>query len=368
MATSKAQFQAATERLASIRKGLASHKLDAYVIAHVPSLRYLTGFSGSYAMAIVTKKNVHFFTNDLYEVQVQKELHKLDGLKVYINRDPWSVIASQSLNKTWKSIGFDPGRHSYAGFGAMKKALKGSKLVEVPGLIDGLLLPKSSAEIKSIAKAAQITSRAYENMLGMVRPGMTEREIATFLATTTRQMGSEKDAFDIIVVAGARSAMPHGRASDAKIKKGDVITVDFGCCVDGLYSDMTRTFCIDTPKQAVFDVFAVLYDAHMSALDAAVTGITGAELDAAARNVIARAGYGDNFRHSLGHGLGYEVHENPRVSYTNKHEKLPTNCVVTIEPGIYLPGKFGMRIEDDVVITPKGPQILTTAPRELVIV
>jgi len=319
-------------------------------------------------MAIVTKKNIHFFTNDLSEVQVQKELHKLDGLKVYIHRDPWSIVAGNVLNKTWKSVGFDPGRHSYAGFGAMKKALKGSKLVEMPGLIDNLLLPKSSSEIKSIAAAAQITSTAYEKMLGMVRPGMSEREIATFLATTTRQMGSEKDAFDIIVVAGARSAMPHGRASDAKIKKGDVITVDFGCCVDGLYSDMTRTFCVDTPKQAVFDVFAVLYDAHMSALDAAVTGITGAGLDAAARDVITRAGYGENFRHSLGHGLGYEVHENPRVSHTNKMEQLPTNCVVTIEPGIYLPGKFGMRIEDDVVITPKGPQILTTAPRELVIV
>ncbi len=368
MASSKAQFQAATDRLAAIRKGLASHKVDAYVIAHTPSLRYLTGFSGSYGLAIVTKKNVHFITNDLYEVQVQKELHKLDGLKVYINRDPWGVVSSQVLNKTWKTVGFDPGRHTYAGYAGMKKSLKGSKLVDMPGFIDGLLLAKSNPEIKSIAKAAQITSTAYEKMLGMVRPGMTEREIATFLATTTRQMGSEKDAFDIIVVAGARSAMPHGRASDAKIKKGDVITVDFGCCVDGLYSDMTRTFSVDTPKKAVVDVFSVLYDAHMTALDAAVTGITGAELDAAARNVITRAGYGDYFRHSLGHGLGYEVHENPRVSYTNKHEQIPTNCVITIEPGIYLPGKFGMRIEDDVVVTPKGPQILTTAPRELVIV
>ncbi|MBM4179156.1 MAG: aminopeptidase P family protein [Ignavibacteria bacterium] len=368
MASSTAQLKAATDRLASIRKGLSTHKLDGYVIAHTPSLRYLTGFSGSYAMAIVTKKNVHFFTNDLYEVQVQKELHKLDGLKVYINRDPWSVISAQDLHKTWKTVGFDPGRHTYAGYASMKKALKGSKLIEVPGLIDGLLLPKSTQEIKSIAKAASITSTAYENMLGMVAAGMSEREIATFLATTTREMGSDKDAFDIIVVAGVRSAMPHGRASDAKIKKGDVITVDFGCCVDGLYSDMTRTFCVGTPKKTVIDVFSVLYDAHMTALDAAVTGITGAELDAAARTVIARAGFGDFFRHSLGHGLGYEVHENPRVSYTNKSEKLPTNCVVTIEPGIYLPGKFGMRIEDDVVITPKGPQILTTAPRELVIV
>jgi Xaa-Pro aminopeptidase len=368
MASSKAQLVAVTQRLSAIRKGLTEHKLDAYVIAHTPSIRYLTGFSGSYAMVIVTRRNVHFFTNDLYEVQVQKELHQLDGLKTYISRDPWSIVSSKGLHSSWQSIGFDPARHTYAGYTGMKRALKGSKLVELPGLVDGLLLPKSSAEIKSIAAAAQIASTAYEKMLGIVRPGMTERDVATFLATTTREMGSERDAFDIIVVAGKRSAMPHGRASETVIKKGDVITVDFGCCVDGLHSDMTRVFCVDTPKKLVVDVFSVLYDAHMTALDAAVTGITGAELDAAARNVITRAGYGENFKHSLGHGLGYEVHEHPRVSYTNKHEQIPTNCVVTIEPGIYLPGKFGMRIEDDVVVTPNGPKILTTAPRELVIV
>lgn len=368
MATSKAQYSASLERLGSIRTAMTKHGIDAYVIAHTPSLRYLFGFSGSYAMAIITKKNVHFFTNDLYEVQVQKEVHKFDGLKIHVTRDPWSVVSTLNLGSSGKSIGFDPTRHTVAAFKSIKKSLKGAKLIELPGFIDSLLLPKTKAEIKSIGKAAQLASTAYERMLGIVKPGMTEIQVATFLATTTREMGSEKDAFDIIVVSGARSAMPHGRASSAVIKNGDVVTVDFGCCVDGLYSDMTRTFCVGTPKKAVIEVFAVLYDAHMTALDAAVTGIIASDLDAAARNVITRAGYGDFFRHSLGHGLGYEVHENPRVSHVNTKEQLPTNCVVTIEPGIYLPGKFGMRIEDDVVITPDGPEILTTAPRELVIV
>ncbi|MBU3699348.1 MAG: aminopeptidase P family protein [Candidatus Kapabacteria bacterium] len=362
------QRAVAEARLDAVRQQLRANKLDAYVIAHLPSIRYITGFSGSSALVVVTKRKLYFVTNDLYDVQVRKELVQHAGLEVIIDRDPWKALSGKGLLAPLKTIGFDPSRHSHAGFLAMKKASKGSSLVPLAGLIDTLLLPKSASEIKSIAAAAEITSRAFEKMLGMVRAGMTERDVATFLATTTRQMGSEKDAFDIIVVAGARSAMPHGRASMATIKKGDVITVDFGCCVDGLYSDMTRTFCVGSPSQKIVDVFAVLYQAHMSALDAAVTGVTGAGLDAAAREVIARAGYGDNFRHSLGHGLGYEVHEHPRVAPGNSGQTLPTNCVVTIEPGIYLPGKFGMRIEDDVVITPSGPKILTSAPRELVVV
>lgn len=367
MASAK-QMSMAAERLASIRKDMRVNSVDAYVIAHIASLRYLVNFSGSYAMAVVTQKAVHFFTNDLYAIQVQKELLPLDGLQVHIDRDPWSVVKGKGLAAKWKTVGFDPARHSVAGFNAMKKALAPAKLQELPSIVERTMRTKSAAEIKSIGAAAQLASTAYEKMLGMVRPGLTERDVATFIATTTRTLGSDKDAFDIIVVSGKRSAMPHGRASSAVLKKGDVVTVDFGCCVDGLYSDMTRTFAIGNPKRRVMDMFAVLYDAHMHALDAAVTGVRACDLDAAARNIITKAGYGEYFRHSLGHGLGYEVHEDPRVGSANTKETLPENCVVTIEPGIYLPGEFGMRIEDDVVIKADAPLVLTTAPRELVIV
>lgn len=367
MATTS-QTNTAKLRLAALRTEMKANKLDAYVIAHVPSLRYLFGFSGSTALAIVTGRKAYFFTNDLYEVQVRKELMKLDGLEVIIDRDSWGTLAKKGLAKTWKSVGFDPTKHSVAAYKVMKKALGSAKLIEVVGIVENITRVKSAAEIKSISQAAQIASTAYERMLGMLKPGMTEHQVSTFLASTTRELGSEKDAFDIIVVAGVRSAMPHGRASSAVIKSGDVVTVDFGCCVNGLYSDMTRTFCVGSPGKRVMEVFGVLYDAHLTALDAAVSGVSASDLDKAARTVIERAGYGEYFRHSLGHGLGYEVHENPRVSSANKGETIPSNCVITIEPGIYLPGKFGMRIEDDVVVTPNGPQILTTAPHELVIV
>ena len=363
----KKQTEAAIERISQLRASMKKHDVDALIISDLSSQRYLTGFSGSTALTIVTRKGIFFLTNDLYAVQVEQELYDLPGLKVVIDRDPWQVIRSKQVNLQSSSIGYDSTKTSVASLKVIKSAVKPTKLVEVPNLVVPITMVKTKSEIKEIARASEIVSRAYEHMLGVVKEGMTERQIANYLANETRQLGSDRDAFDIIVVSGKRSAMPHGRATDNKIKNGDVVTVDFGCCVNGFYSDMTRTFCVGTPKKEVVDVFAVLYDAHMSALDSAVAGITARQLDASARSVIERAGYGEYFRHSLGHGLGYEVHESPAVSRLND-SPLPENCVVTIEPGIYLPGKFGMRIEDDVVIGKSGPTILTSAPRELVVI
>lgn len=358
----------ATERLAALRAQMKHQELEGLVVTHGPSLRYLFGFSGSAAMAVIGLKKILFVTNDLYDVQVQQELIALPGLSTAINRNFWQAVTASGIASAWKTIGFDAARTSVSALKPMKKAVSPAKLVEVSGLVEAATMAKAPYEIKQIGRAAEIVSRAYEHMLGVVGAGVTEREVANYLATKTRELGSEKDAFDIIVVAGVRSAMPHGRASTSKLKKGDVVTVDFGACVNGLYSDMTRTFCIGTPKKKIAEVFAVLYDAHLTALDAARAGITGAELDASARTVISTAGYGEYFRHSLGHGLGYEVHEHPRVAAMATREVLPVNCVVTIEPGIYIPGEFGMRIEDDVVIGTKGASILTSAPRELVVV
>lgn len=359
---------AAAARVAELRASMRSHKIDGLVITDLPSIRYLFGFSGSAAVVVLGKKVAHFITNDLYAVQVHQEVIALPGTKVIIDRDVWGAVRRAGIGTTMKVVGFDASRTTVAAHGAMKRGLSPAKLTDVGDLVSPITQVKTKAEITSISKAAAIASEAYERMLGIVSPGMTEHQVATYLAATTRELGSEKDAFDIIVVAGARSAMPHGRASHAKIKRGDVVTVDFGCTVNGLHSDMTRTFCVGVPRKEVVDVFAVLYDAHLHALDAAVAGVNAAALDAAARSVIERAGYGEYFKHSLGHGIGYEVHEQPRISWANTTGIVPEHAVITIEPGIYLPGKFGMRIEDDVLVRRSSSKILTTAPRELVVV
>lgn len=359
---------AAAARVADVRASMRSHKIDGLVITDLPSIRYLFGFSGSSAVVILGRKTATFITNDLYTVQVEQEVVKLPGTRIVIDRNVWSAVKQAGVGSSMKVVGYDASRTTVAALPVMKKALAPAKLVDVGDLLSPVTQVKTKTEITSISKAAAIASAAYERMLGIVSAGMTEHQVATYLAATTRELGSEKDAFDIIVVAGARSAMPHGRASHAKIKRGDVVTVDFGCTVNGLHSDMTRTFCVGVPRKDVVDVFAVLYDAHLNALDAAVAGVGAAALDAAARSIIERAGYGEYFKHSLGHGLGYEVHEHPRISWANKDGVVLENSVITIEPGIYLPGRFGMRIEDDVLVRRNGSKILTTAPRELVVV
>jgi Xaa-Pro aminopeptidase len=351
-----------------LRSEMRNAKVDTLILRSSSSLRYLLGFSGSAGLSIVTKKNIFFVTNDLYTEQVKSELYPLDGLHVIIDRDPWTGLIRGKAFKTSKRIGFFPALTTVAELKSIKKAIAGAQLVEVPNLISPITQVKTKTEIDSIAKAAHITSVAYEKMLGWVTEGRTEIDVANFLATTTRALGSERDAFDIIVVSGKRSAMPHGRASADRINKGDVVTVDFGCCINGLYSDMTRTFCVGTPSKKVVDVFAVLFEAHLSALDAVKAGVSASDLDWSARSIIDNGGYGEYFKHSLGHGLGYEVHEEPRISASNKTGLVQAGSVITIEPGIYLPGKFGMRIEDDVVVKKNGAEILTTAPRELVVV
>lgn len=364
----KAQTEAAASRIQQVRASMKKAGVDALVINNATAIRYLTGFSGSAGMVILSMRTLDFFTNDLYAVQVTKELVKINGLKVHVNRDFWGAAKQAGLNTKFKSIGFNAATTTVLGWQQMKKGLSPAKLVDVGDLISKVTAVKTKSELRSISKAAEITSQAYQLMLGMVQPGMTEHEVATFVASRTRELGSERDAFDIIVVSGKRSAMPHGRATQATITSGSVVTVDFGCCIDGLYSDMTRTFFVGKPSKQVVDVFAVLYDAHLSALDAVKEGVTGSQLDAVARNVITEAGYGEYFRHSLGHGLGYDVHENPRIAPSGSNEPIEANTVITIEPGIYIPDKFGMRIEDDVVVTKRGSQILTSAPRELVVV
>lgn len=366
--STKQRHSVCNDRIAVLRASLKRQKLDALVITNVHHLRYLFGFSGSIAIAIVSKTKAHFFTNDLYAVQVQKELAPVDGLTIHITRNTWVEAANSGIAKKWTSVGFDAGAISVSTHAAMKKAFTPAKLVATVGIVEPIIQIKAPFEIDLIGAAAQIASEAYVGMLGIVKAGMTEREVANYIAAKTRELGSEKDAFDIIVVAGKRSAMPHGRASDAVLKQGDVVTVDFGACVEGLNSDMTRTFALGQPKKKkIIEVFATLYEAHSSAIEAAVLGATAGSVDAAARNIITDAGYGEYFRHSTGHGLGYEVHESPRVAQGSK-EHLPAGAVITIEPGIYLPDEFGMRIEDDVVITEDGPIVLTTAPRELVVV
>ncbi|GIV54897.1 MAG: aminopeptidase Y [Candidatus Kapaibacterium sp.] len=357
-------------RLEQLRAGLASAKLDAALILHLPTVRYLTRFSGSNAALLVIGDGgggeVHFFTDDRYAEQVKTELSPLPTLSVHITREFFSAAADICRAANVATIGIEEEHITLAQHAVLRKVMRGIKVRRLFSL-DHLRMTKFASEVAAIGKAAQIASTVYADVLAEVRVGMRECDVAAELSYRARRMGSEGDAFEIIVVAGDHGAFVHGRASDRRLRKGDVVTVDFGCRVDGFHSDMTRTFYIGAriPSE-VQRAWDTVCSAHQRAIEQLRPGVAAADVDRAAREVIEGAGYGEYFRHSLGHGLGIEVHEPPALSPRNLKGTIPARCVVTVEPGIYVPGKFGMRLEDDVFVGEKGTiEILTTAPREL---
>jgi Xaa-Pro aminopeptidase len=352
-------------RLAQLREGLHNASLGGALIVHLPMVRYLTRFSGSNALLLVLEESVHLFTDDRYAEQVKTELAKLPGLSVHITRDAIPAAAQVCRDEHVASLGIEYEHITLAQHAALRTAMRGIKLRRLFPL-DHLRMVKFKPELEALRQAARIASTVYEEVVAQVRPGMRESEVAAELSYRARRLGSEADAFDIIVVAGEHGAFVHGRASSRQLRKGDVVTVDFGCRIGGFHSDMTRTFYVGhTVPAEVQRAWEIVRRAHERALECLQPGVSAAAVDRAARDVIEGAGLGEFFKHSLGHGLGLEVHEPPAISWRNTKGIIPARSVVTIEPGVYLPGKFGMRLEDDVYIGERGIELLTTAPREL---
>jgi len=225
---------------------------------------------------------------------------------------------------------------------------------------------KSTEEIEKIHKAQKIAEKAFDEILGFIRPGVTEREIALKLDNCMLENGAEGLSFETIALAGANTSMPHGVPGNYKVKNGDFVLMDFGAVYDGYHSDMTRTVCVGQPSEKMGKIYDIVLKAQLEALKKVKSGITGSELDGYARDIIDESGYGDFFGHSLGHGVGMEIHEFPTAS-SKSETILKENMVVTVEPGIYLPGEFGVRIEDFVVVTENSHQNLTNCPKKLII-
>jgi len=352
-------------RLRELRQLMRARSVDAALLVHLPSIRYLTRFSGSNAAVLVMPRSLHFFTDDRYAEQIKTELAKLPNLSIHITRDTFAEVASLCKRARVERLGIEEHALSLATYRLLRTHARGIALRPLPPH-EHLWMRKFPDEVEAIRRAAHIASRVYEDVLADVRPGMREQEIAAELSYRSRRLGSEADAFEIIVVAGEHGAFVHGRASDRKLRKGDVVTVDFGCRINGFHSDMTRTFVLGKASKEVRHAWEAVSTAHAAAIEQLHAGEFAARIDRAARQVIERAGYGEYFRHSTGHGLGIQVHEPPALSWRNTKGIIPAECVVTIEPGVYLPGRFGMRLEDDVFVGRDHVEILTTARRELV--
>lgn len=339
--------------------------VDAILLISPTNRRYATGFPSTEGTVLVTKKSAHFFVDSRYVEAAEKAI---SGARVELvtNKYDWFGQVNDVLKaEKIKKVAFEDEYISCAEFARMNEKLR-AELVPENKLMAGLRAVKEPQEVECLIAAQRLAEKAFDKILGFIKPGMTEREVAAELVYDMLRLGAENVSFEPIVVTGEKSSMPHGVPGDKIIKKGDFLTMDFGCLLNGYCSDMTRTVAIGEPSEEMRRVYSVVLEAQLAGIAAAAAGVTGHDVDKAARDVIAAAGYGEYFGHSFGHSLGLDIHEPPNATPTN-NEPLPTGAVISAEPGIYLPGRFGVRIEDVIVLNENGCTDITKAPKELII-
>jgi len=356
-------------RIEALRASMSEKGIDALLIEKRENYFYLTGFTGEDSFCVVTGDSIHLIVDFRFTTQAEAEILK--------NACACKVVEySGDINETLKllfyelgveKIGYDTAHMSCKRFADVKKAVNAVKFVDAAGLIEQLRLRKDISEITLINEAVNIADRAFNALLQHIRPGISELEVAAELEFQMKKLGSSKPSFETIIASGERSALPHGTASGKTIRFGDALTIDFGATFQGYCSDMTRTVFIGKVKPQLKRIYEIVLLAQQTAVAGCYAGLSGCEVDALARDVIVGEGFGARFGHGTGHGLGLEIHENPRISPRYK-ASLEDGMVVTIEPGIYLPGIGGVRIEDVVVIDGTRPRVLTKTPKELLVV
>ncbi|RTQ92889.1 M24 family metallopeptidase [Lysinibacillus telephonicus] len=350
-------------KLEKLRKALEENNLDGLLITNEYNRRYITGFTGSAGVAIVTKEDAVFITDFRYTEQAKKQVQNFRIVQQ--EGTLYNEVAKQVELMGIKSLGFEKDTVTYGMFETYKSLIK-AELVPQSGLIEKIRLIKTEQEINIIKVACEIADNAFTHILKFIKPGVTELEVSNELEFFMRKQGATASSFDTIVASGTRSALPHGVATDKVIEKGDFVTLDFGAIYNGYVSDITRTIAVGQPSEKLVEVYNTVLQSQLLALEKVGPGMTGIQADAVARDYLASKGYKEEFGHTTGHGIGLEVHEGPALSFRSE-TVLEPNMVVTIEPGIYLPGIGGVRIEDDILITETGNEKLTHSSKELII-
>jgi Xaa-Pro aminopeptidase len=329
------------------------------------NIRYLCGFTGSNGVLLVTSKDAFLLTDGRYINQAHEQVH---GAKVFSYPAAGSIGASfvAGLKKNKEihfrgRVGFEV-LNMYQSF---KAVFPNSPLIETTDVIERISAVKEADELENHRGAARITDKVFESILPEIKPGVSENEISAEITYRHRKFGADKDSFEPIVASGPRSALPHGLASSRKIQKGDFVTLDIGCFYNGYASDMTRTVVVGKATDKQKKIYNLVLDAQVRAAEMVRPGVKCADIDSLARQIIKDGGHGEHFTHGLGHGVGMEVHARPRVNSGSKDILVP-GMVVTIEPGIYLPEFGGVRIEDDVIVTEKGNEIINKSPKHLI--
>uniref|UniRef100_UPI0038CBF7B4 M24 family metallopeptidase n=1 Tax=Anaerosolibacter carboniphilus TaxID=1417629 RepID=UPI0038CBF7B4 len=348
-------------RLTRFRELLREKNIDGAIIYKLENRRYLSGFTGSSGYVVITLNSAYFITDFRYVEQASRQCAGFEVLE-HTNQKPLhTILTGFNIN----TMGFEDDFVTYAQYKEFSDKLEHTKMVPLEGALNNLRKIKYEEEIAKIERAAQIADSAFDHILKFIKIGMKETEVALELENFMKKQGASGLSFDSIVASGIRSSLPHGVASDKIIEEGDFVTLDFGCIYEGYCSDMTRTIVIGKASEKQKEIYSIVLDAQLKALEAIKPGVTGVEVDKIARDIITEKGYGDYFGHGLGHGVGLEIHESPRLSPLG-HDTLKPGMIVTDEPGIYLPGFGGVRIEDLVVVTETGYRTLSKSPKGLI--
>ncbi len=347
-------------RIIRLRRHMAVSGIEALLVTERENVRYLTGFRGSAGVVLVASGRPCLLTDFRYMIQARRET---SGVAILIQKTDWTAALREILLRSnVSSLWYDESSLPIETYEKLKKA--GLKLKKGGGLVAKLRRQKDVAELARIRKAIRRAEQSFLELRKYIKPGAAERELGLRLEFLMREKGSRRAAFDTIVASGKNGAMPHASVSTRRIKAGDLVTFDFGAEADGYFSDITRTVCVGKPSARQREIHALVLNAQRAAIKAIYPGVPCKLADDAARGVIQESGHGKHFGHATGHGVGLMVHEAPALSSLS-NMMVDKGMVVTVEPGVYIPGWGGVRIEDMIVVTDKGAKVLTTLPREL---
>ena len=353
-------------QIARIREELLNRGLDAVLVTDEKNQRYAAGFPFTDGAVLVGREKA-FLLTDSRSIEAAGQQAEEGEVRLFDKERPLSELLKQAVAETGaQKIAAEDQKLSHAGFLDWEKKL-GLRLEFAGDFFESLRAVKTGEEIDSMIRAQRISEQALEELLHILRPGMTEREAAAELVYRMLRHGSEGNSFDPIVVTGSKTSMPHGVPGDKVIQAGDFVTMDFGCLKDGYCSDMTRTVAVGSATDEMKNVYDIVLKAQLAGIAAARAGVLGKDIDAASRRVITDAGYGEYFGHGFGHCLGLDIHE-PPFAGPRGDKPLPAGSVSSAEPGIYLPGRFGVRIEDVMIIRETGAEVITRAPKNELII
>lgn len=350
-------------RVQRLRDVMDSKGLEALWIESEFNRRYLTGFTGSAGYVLITKDRAILLTDFRYMTQAPQQAVDFEVIEHAKVSDTLRGLLS---DMNIKQLAFEQDHMTYVAYTTLAQELSPVELVPVSSIVEDIRMIKDAEELQIMREAADLADRTFSHILNYLKPGVSELDISLEMEFFMRKNGASSTSFDTIIASGERSALPHGVASEKLLQPNELITMDFGAIYKGYCSDITRTVMLGTPSDKQKEIYNIVLESQLYALEHIRPGMTGREADALSRDIITKYGYGPNFGHSLGHGVGMEVHEFPRLAKTGDTVLTP-GMVVTVEPGIYVPGFGGVRIEDDIIITETGIEIITHSTKDLLV-